>query len=259
MNISRRIITVAISAAAAAAIAATSVGVAEAAGPSTVTSSPAKSLVIIDASADNTDALAAMKLASGASDLQFTATTAPTFATTGWKPVLDGKGHLAPAVTGGNKNNVTQTMTVTHEETNSWSLGGSVEASVGFNLLDVVDAELSAKFTANHTWTTATADSQTIEVTAKTGKTVWIEASNSTATYTGNFTFSVNGSSYEINNVTITQPATNNTGTEAAAAYEVEEMSNADLGIPANTKGGLTPINALPRLRQIIDTHDQQH
>ena len=34
-----------------------------------------------------------------------------------------------------------------------------------------------------------------------------------------NFTFDVNGTRYEVNNVTITQPASPVTGTKAASAY----------------------------------------
>jgi hypothetical protein len=210
-------------------------------------------LVIIDANTDHAGALDALKLADGATDLQFTPTTAASYGTSTWSPVTDASGNLAPSVTGSDEE-VDETLEVTHEQSSSWSLGGSIEASVGFDLLDTVDAELSTKFTANHTWEKATTDSETIDVTALPGKTVWIEASNSTATYTGDFAFDINGAHYEVDNVTISQPATSNTGTEAAAAYRVEEAANTDLGITAHVNG-LTHINALPKLRRLIAAH----
>lgn len=45
---------------------------------------------------------------------------------------------------------MTQRINVTHETSSSWSLGGSIEQSVGFDLVEAVDAEMSVKLTANH-------------------------------------------------------------------------------------------------------------
>ena len=66
--------------------------------------------------------------------------------------------------------------------------------------------------------TTSDGDGQTISITAEPGKTVWLEENVSTATITGDFTFDVNGTRYEVDNVTFTQPASPVTGTKAAAA-----------------------------------------
>jgi hypothetical protein len=135
----------------------------------------------------------------------------------------------------------------------TWLIDGKGAAEKrGFDLAELVDAELSVKFTANHTWESSSADSQGIWVTAKPGKTVWIEASTSTASYTGDFAFASNGARYEVDNVTITQPASPTTDAMAVTNYRVMEVNSTDVGVPANLKGGLARLNALPRLSRYI-------
>ena len=211
-------------------------------------------VVIIDAAADPDAAKDALTLYHGASNTAFTPTAAPVYSVTDWAPVLDKTGNQAMAVSGNARTGqqLTQTLEVTHDQDASWSLGGSIEASVGFDLLAAVDADLSTKFTAGHTWEGTESDNESIEVTALGGKTVWIEANNSTATITGDFTFDVNGIHYDVENVSITQPASEARGTEAATSYRVMELSSRGAGLPADTAGGIKPINALPKLKSHI-------
>lgn len=227
-------------------LAATSIGIAEAA-----TGSAPGQMVVIDATADPAGASTALKLYGGASNATFTPSAAPVYSSTGWSPVYDATGQPAPTVSGGTTA-VSETILISHDHDTSWSVGGSLEVSAGFDLLESVDAELSAKITANHTWTASDGDGQSIKITALPGKTVWLEENVSTATITGTFTFDVNGTRYEVENVTITQPASPATGTKAAAAYRVMEQPSGAIGLPANTAGGLKPISSLPKLQDYI-------
>lgn len=212
----------------------------------------AGSLVIIDAKADPKGATDAMTLYGGASNATFTPTAAPVYAQTGWSPVYDSEGELASSVTGKPDQPMQETVTVSHAHNSSWSLGTSLTTTAGFSVLDAVNSELSATFTAKHTWSAADGDGQSITITAEPGKTVWLEENVSTAKITGNFTFDANRTHYEVDNVSITQPASEATGTKAAAAYRVMEQPSASLGIPSDTAGGLIPISSIPKLQQYI-------
>ncbi|VXC27462.1 conserved exported hypothetical protein [Microbacterium sp. 8M] len=215
------------------------------------TTAGAGSLVIIDAKTDANGAADAMKLYGGASNSRFTPTAAPVYAQTGWSPVYDYKGELAPSVTGKPDQPMQETVTVSHAHNTSWSLGTSLTTTAGFSVLDAVNSELSATFTAKHTWSASDGDGQSITVNAEPGKTVWLEENVSTATITGDFTFDVDGTHYEVDNVSITQPASEATGTKAAAAYRVMEQPSTSLGLPANA-GGIMPISSIPKLQQYI-------
>jgi hypothetical protein len=242
---------------AAAGIAATSLGVAAASTNSSaaVAGASAGKYLVIDANTDPADAVAALNLYQGATNRSFTPTGAPVFAQTSWAPVTgpDGKTR-AGSVTGNAKTGqaAQEKITIAHEESSSWSLGGSIETSVGFDLAEAVDAELSVKFTANHTWESSYTDSESIQVKADPGKTVWIEVADNTITYTGNFTFDAAGVQYEVDNVTITQPGTADGSAMNSAIYRVREISSVQAGLPANTTGGQLPLSALPRMNQVL-------
>lgn len=249
----RKIVIAGAGLAAAAVIGATTLGVA-AASTSNVGGAAAGQMLVIDARTDQADAVAALSLYQGATNRSFTPTTAPDFAQAKWAPVTGPNGQLAGSVTGNAKTGqkATQIVETAHEESSSWSLGGSVEASVGFDLAGLVDVELSAKFTANHTWESSYKDSQQIWVTADPGKTVWIEVADNTVAYTGNFAFDAAGVHYEVDNVTITQPGSPEGGAINSALYRVREVPSTQLGLPANTTGGLIPLGSLPRMKQVL-------
>jgi hypothetical protein len=211
-------------------------------------------ITVINAATDPQGAVDALKLYEDATDRSFTPTGTPSYSQTKWGVVTDMDGNPAPVVIGNSKTkqSVTERLEVKHETSSSWSLGGSIETTMGFDLAEVVDAELSVKFTANHTWESSSADTQGIWVTALPGKAVWIEASTSTASYTGNFEFTSGGARYEVDNVTITQPASPTTDAMAVTNYRVMETNSKTAGVPADTTGGLTTLNALPRLGAYI-------
>jgi hypothetical protein len=254
MNI-RKITIVGIGTALVASIGAASIGIAAAGTTSTraLNAAPGQ-ITVVNAATDPQGAVQALKLYEDATDRSFTPTASPTYSQTKWGPVTDMDGNPAPVVIGNSKTkqSVTERLEVKHETSSSWSLGGSIETSMGFDLAELVDAELSVKFTANHTWESSSADTQGVWVTALPGKTVWIEASTSTASYTGNFEFTSNGARYEVDDVTITQPASPTTDAMAVTNYRVMQVDSGQIGLPADTTGGLKPMNALPRLGAYI-------
>lgn len=250
MNV-RRITTLGITAVAAGLIGLVGTGVAEAAA--TADTAPGQ-IVVIDAGADKDAAITALKLYQNATDRSFVPSADPTYGQTGWDLVTDQHGQPAPSVTGNAKTGqkITESLEISHEQGSSWSLGGSISTSVGFDLTGIVDAELSMKVTANHIWQSSVTDSQSISVTADPGKTVWIEAATDTATYTGDFLFTSGGTHYDVKNVTITQPAAQNTQDVSPVDYRVMETSSTQAGLPKDTAGGLTAINSLPNLKNFI-------
>jgi hypothetical protein len=223
--------------------------------PQTLPAAAPGQMVVIDAATDKGQAVSALKLFESATDRSFTPSAAPQYQQTTWAPVTDADGQPASSVSGNAKTgqSMTQRINVTHETSSSWSLGGSIEQSVGFDLVEAVDAEMSVKLTANHSWESSSSDSQGIWVTAKPGKTVWIEAATSMASYTGDFAFTSNGMHYLVKNVTITQPAAPDADAFASTSYRVMQVDSvSQAGLPADTTGGVTPINSLPALQNYI-------
>jgi hypothetical protein len=221
-----------------------------------ISASPGQ-VVSIDGASDPADAIEALKNYQNATDRSFTPTTAATFAHSTWGPVYGTDGTTpAPAVSANeNANHPSgQRLDITHQETSSWSLGGSIQGTVGFNLAGIIDQELSVKFTANHTWDSNTTDSQSIYAQAAPGKTVWIEASTGTASYTGNFAFTSGGVRYQVNNVTITQPASSDVDAMSNTSYRVMEISNVNAGVSPQAPSGLKTISKLPMLQQYINS-----
>ncbi len=240
-----------IATAALAAIGAGTAGVA-AAAVSTTSASPGQA-VVIDGQTDQADAVAALKLYPNASNRSFTPIGAPSYSQSNWQPVKGPDGQTAGSVSGNTKTGQpgVAKITTSYEESSSVSLGGSAEVTLGFDLPGIVDAELSAKFTANHTWSSSYTDSQSIQVTADPGKTVWIEVADNTVSYTGNFSFDSGGVHYEVDNVTINQPGSAQGGTIDSAIYRVRQIDSSQIDLPANASG-VVPLSALPRLRQYI-------
>ena len=254
----RRMATLGIAILAAGAIGMTLVGVASATAhtaPQTTAANGAGQLIMIDAATDKDAAIDALKLYPDATHRSFTPYGDPSYAQTGWTPVTDENGHPIPSITGNAKTGqkITERLTISHEESSSYSLGGSVETSVGFDLAGVVDAELSLKFTGNHTWSSSASDSQGIWITADPGKTVWIEASSSTATYSGDFQFDSDGNHYLVKNVKITQPAAPAAANVSPINYRIMQVNSTVTGQAADTTGGLKAINALPGLQSYIN------
>ncbi len=228
--------------------------------------------IVIDAATDPADAKVALTGYKAATNQQFNITSGPTYSQTPYSLVKLDDGSYAPSVTGNPNSDdpacqkdktkdcgqpVNEILAVDHENSASWSLGGSVEGSVGYDLADIVDAEVSDKLATTNTWESKTTDSQELWVTAEPGKTVWIEASNQVVTFTGDFAFTdPYGRNYEVDNVTITQPASADGDRFTSTTYKVEQVdSTIDAGVPAGSNGGRKPISQLPALQRYIATH----
>ncbi|TWP32860.1 hypothetical protein [Leekyejoonella antrihumi] len=221
----------------------------------TVISASPGQVVTIDGATDPADAIEALKKYQDATDRSFIPTADPTFAHSSWAPVDDETGQEAPSVSTdpGAQHPTAEMLTVAHQETSSWSLGGSVQETVGFNLAGIISQELSVKFTQKQTWTSDTTNNQSITIQAAPGKTVWIEASTGTASYTGNFVFTAGGVRYQVNNVTITQPGSADVDAMSNTSYRVEEVNNTTAGVSPTAASGKKAISKLPKLRAYIN------
>jgi hypothetical protein len=172
-------------------------------GGATAAMAAGTNTVVIDASKDVTAANTAMALFPAATDKSFTTVGSPSYSQTGWELASTSTLNNPPT----SKEDLTKEYTATHTETSSWSLGGSVSSSAGLSALGFANAEVSVKFTANHEWATENTDSEQVTVTAKPGKVVWVVASHTQVSFTGDYTFTADGTQYEVRNLTITEPA----------------------------------------------------
>ena len=207
-------------------------------------------VVVIDSTKQPDEAKAAMDLYGKATDRSFLPTADPTYSQTAWGPILDENKQPVGSVTGTEKGGqMKQKLMFVHTQQSSWSLGGSVETSAGFDLAEAIDAEMSVKLSASHKWESETSDKTGIWVTANPGKTVWVEVASTMGSYTGDFAFTADGVRYVVKNVTITQPAAPDADSSASTVYRVLQLNS---GTIKATKAGVTPMNQLPLLQKYI-------
>lgn len=209
--------------------------------------------VSIDAAKDPTAAANAMKLFPTATDTSFTATGNPAYSNTDWTLASTNSINNPP----GGDQNITQIVESTHVSSSSLSLGGSVEASTTLGLIGLADTKISVKFSAEHQWTAENSDSEEVRATAVPGKVVWVVASNREASFTGDYTFTANGTSYHVTNVTITQPAPvtgGDIGTETtymAVERDYGSIYNVNAMAGRALPSGTVPISQTPQLARI--------
>jgi hypothetical protein len=172
--------------------------------------------VVIDANADPKGAAAAMALFPNATDKTYSATANPIYSRTDQAVVSDSyeTPNNFPHPTVGH-------LSVAHEYSSSWSLGGSVGAETTLSALGFANASVSVTFTANHEWVTSHSDAQDISVPVDPGYISHIEGYTGTVTFTGDYAFTANGVTYQVNNVTITEPGNSAQGPLAASTYIV--------------------------------------
>jgi hypothetical protein len=209
-------------------------------------------VVTIDAAKDPTAATNAMNLLPTATDTDFTPTGNPAYSQTGWVLASTSSINNPP----GSSSNLIQTVKATHTAGASVSIGGSVGASFEVSALDIVKEKVSVEFSAEHQWTNETSDSEEVLATAIPGKVVWVVASHGQATFTGDYTFTVNGITYHVNNVTITEPAPAPGGdTTTGTTYMVVERPYSQVNnlktLTGSLPKGLVPIAKTPQLARI--------
>ena len=165
-------------------------------------------VTVINAVQDQQGAAAAMKLFDDATttNKSFATTTDPSYNTTGWAVAPGGLEEENNAGVGGDPEAVT--YRVTNAVDSSWSLGGSVGVSAGGGI-GFAQASVSLKLSASHTWGTTTGDAIEIDASVDPQKMVWVLQSQTIATYTGTYSFTANGTNYQVTNVTITTPVNN--------------------------------------------------
>ena len=200
------------------------VGVASAAAPSAPTVAAATGQVtVINSATDKAAATAALKLFDTATAKSFTATPGINFTDTGW---------AVPDNTGAQENDgppgspdTPKILTITNALTSSTSLGGSLGVEAGAGVVGFANASVSLKITASHSWENTVSDTETITAQVAPGKVVWILEQHSQATYTGTYSFTANGTNYQVTNVTITKPASPDGNPLTAASYKLVEAS----------------------------------
>lgn len=209
--------------------------------------------VTIDAASDPTAAGNAMKLFPTATDKSFSASDNPVYSLTNWQLASDSSVNNPPNA----KTDMTKTLKITHTEDFSLSVGGSVGTEVTVSALGFADSKIGVKFSADHVWTTGVTESEEVQVTAVPGKSVWILAAHTQAVVTGDYTFTADGTTYHINNVTITQPAATPGGnSDTATVFYAKEaaitQAFAGTGIAStDLPSGLVPISKTPALRRL--------
>ncbi len=93
------------------------------------------------------------------------------------------------------------TLSTEYTTESGWTLGGSVEVAAG-----MANLEFSAKFTGEYEWSTQQTGKDTVTVNATPSKVAWIVASHRQMSITANYTFTADGTTYHVSNVSITQP-----------------------------------------------------
>ena len=174
----------------------------------THTLAAAAPVTVINAVQDKQGAIDAMKLfeLDTTTNKSFATTTDPVFNTTGWAVAPGGLAEENDAGVGGDPEPVT--YSVSNAVDSSWSLGGSVGFKVGGGV-GFAQASVSLTLSASHTWGTTTGDAIEIDASVDPQKMVWVLESQTIATYTGTYSFTANGTNYQVTNVTITTPVSN--------------------------------------------------
>lgn len=130
-----------------------------------------------------------------AGDTSFTPTDNPTLGWSGWTDATGDGSFIANC--GGET--TTDTLTIGHESTFSWSVGGSVTVGLEVGLPSEASLEIRATFGVEHDWSHSEEDYQTLTAAAGDGEMVWVVTAQRQATVTGNYTFKTSGGSYQVN------------------------------------------------------------
>ena len=183
-------------------------GIASASTATAQLAAAAAPVTVINSVQDPGGARTAMALFDDATNKSFTPTADPTFNNTGWIAAPGGTAEQNNAPAGGSLE--PEEYSVTNASSSSWSLGASIGAKMGGGI-GFAEASVSLKLSASHSWGTTTADTVTIDADVAPGQVVWVEEAQSNATYTGTYSFTANGTNYQVTNVTITTPASKDT------------------------------------------------
>jgi len=186
--------------------------------------------VDIDAATDPDGAAQAMQLWADATSKSFSPTSNPVYTST--QPQVLSDAYQVPAdQTEPESTSFTKGMT----SSSSWSIGGSVGEQTTLSALELVNTSVSVTFSASHQWSTSQTNTQTITVEVLPGYESWITGSQDQATFTGDYTFTAQGTDYTVRNVTITYPAAADAGPMTAFTYFVVDQK-----LPASVAATLT-------------------
>jgi hypothetical protein len=199
--------------------------------------------VVIDAKSDPKDAASAMALFPGASDKSFMPTSNPIYTNT--DQAVESNPYQVPT---SYAHSVPTGLSATQSSASSWSIGGMVSSETTLSILGFANASVTVTFSASHEWVNTHSVSQTVTATVDPGYIDWIEGYTRQVTFTGDYSFTANGVSYQVNNVSITEPGNSELGPEAAPTYIVISHKLNQLKLGSNPKPGYTQPTSIPKL-----------
>lgn len=220
------------------------------AGGSAAVAAGAGNTVTIDAKAQPDQAKQAMALWDKSTDQSFTATSNPTYAMSGWDTASTNT-LTCPTTF---KEPCTHYLDAAHTDSVGFGFGASIEGGTKLGAIGFAEMKVSVKFTAEHVWTTENKTEEHVDVTAQPGQRVWVVESHCAATFTGDYTFTVDDTVYHVNDVTIIQPAPP-PGSHGDVTTGVVYMAVWTKYVPSATAkvppSGLVPISQTPQIKTI--------
>lgn len=158
--------------------------------------------IVIDAAKDPQAAASAMAQwdAPTTTNQNFVLTSNPVYADT---PTISGDAYYLPK---DYPHPEAHALSVEHDYSSQWSVGGTLSAETTLGIIGFANASLQVSVTASHEWTTEHDENQTVTATVDPGTNNWIRMYTGQVTVTGDYSFTANGTDYQVNNVTITEP-----------------------------------------------------
>jgi len=177
-----------------------------------VLNSPA--VATIDARTQPDTAASVMKMFADGTNKDFKPTTGLSFST--------GPYHRVSAVVYNASNEpASLTLSAADTEDETTSLGLKLGWSTSLGILGFADTKISASVTGGHSWTTGTTITKSDEITIKPGWEGWIESAVTSATVTGDFTFTTpQGITYNVLNASVTEPGFGPNGSAGAVEFQ---------------------------------------
>ena len=166
----------------------------------------------IDAKAEPTKAAAVMAMWPNGTNKNFTPTTGVSFS--------QGPASRISGVVY-NTTNANDTFTYTAGTTadETTSIGVKLSWSTSLDILGLADVKIGTSVTGGHSWATSRQLTNSDTETIRPGYKGWIDAQVTSATITGNFSFDINGITYEVDNASITEPGMGQNGPDGSVDW----------------------------------------
>ena len=159
--------------------------------------------VVIDASKDPQGAGDAMAHWDdpGTTNKEFALTSNPKYTPT---PTISSTSYCLPP---DYPNQEQKGFALEHDYSSQWSISGTFSAETTLGIIGFANASLQVSVTAGHEWTTEHDEDEQVTANIDPGYNDWIQMYAGQVTITGDYSFTWNGTDYQVDNVTITEPA----------------------------------------------------